>query len=243
LKPLNKEQLIFVVEFAMVSGMDRIESCLPDTITLAGYQQRKHEITAYIHGCVGTVGTNLACLWAQTVGKVVGDGMGIGDALEITGFEKFAEQFVKERTSPDWPGLKEGEPVFPDPRPLAEKFVEEHWGDYFSPFGDTGYELEDGGVIEFPDPNGGEIVRRDQYGNMEEVRQYGDLDWPEWYDLFENDEDRFFTGLTVRLENNDIGVINDTDHDEGKAFVENLTAAVEGWVPYDKLTPITHTAK
>ena len=243
----SKEQLIFVVDLAMTAGLDRIESAVPDTIPLAEYTERKDEIENYICGCIGVVGMNLACLWAQTQGKEMGgEGMGIGDALTACGFEDLAKQFVEERTKPDWPGLQEGDPCYPSTTEIATKFVEEHWEAYLSPFSDTGLELDDGGVIDYPDTYGGDIRCLDQFGNTRETRHYPGLgadddQWWDWYDLFAevDAEFRLFEGLHVRVNDEWSGEIEEIDVDKREARIysddKNQTSDFLSW---DILSPL-----
>jgi len=52
------------------------------------------------------------------------------------------------------------------------------------------HELDDGGIIEYPDAEG-TIRRRDVHGNVEEIRRVSDSNWREWADLFDVTADDF----------------------------------------------------
>ena len=71
----TREQIAFVAEKILAAAFDRIESCIPDTIPLAEYQQRRESIDHAISMAMDTAGMALAILFAQTTGE----GMGVWD--------------------------------------------------------------------------------------------------------------------------------------------------------------------
>ena len=84
--------------------------------------------------------------------------------------------------------------------------------DATSNFTDDGIELDDGSILDIPDPDDGEIRRTDENGFAEEVRKPGDEGYREWYDLFDR---CFFIGQRVHVAGQGDGDIEDQGDDEG----------------------------
>lgn len=119
----SREQVVFMVEVALCSALDRIESAIPSTVPLAEYEQRKDEIDNYILGCEATAGFQVAVIIAQ----LTGEGCGACDWVGYDDWESLVENFVIERTDIDHKIANE---TFPDVRPLAEKIVKENLDDH-----------------------------------------------------------------------------------------------------------------
>ena len=121
----NREQLVLMVDLALSSAMDQIDSCLPPTISPGEYRARQSELDNYIQGCINTAGMMIACIYAQTAGQIDGDGIGVADACAVIDFEKFCHDFQAKRLGGDCETI-------PEMRDLALKFVDKLFGDYLA---------------------------------------------------------------------------------------------------------------
>jgi hypothetical protein len=177
-------------------------------------------LTSHDEGCLATAGMNLACIYAQLTDNGIhlkvtadftaqdieksGDGLGVGDALEVSGFEKAVREWVelacrdkgdtvKARIAQLGTGgwqIHQAYMNYPNCEELATKFVDAMFDDYIkvaeSKYSDMGIELGDGGYIAFPDSDG-DIRRYDSQGHCEDIKNPGDDGYEEWRDLFADD--------------------------------------------------------
>lgn len=115
------KQIAAVAEYIMTAALDRIESCIPDTLPLAEYRKHRESIDHAISMAMDTAGMALAILFAQTTGE----GMGVWDWAGSDEFRNACALFVKERTDPNWAGLKPGNNCFPETKPFAKLYADE----------------------------------------------------------------------------------------------------------------------
>jgi L-rhamnose mutarotase len=105
MKTFSKKQVVFIAEVVMAAAVDRIESSLPDTITLEEYQKHKEVIDSMIATASDTAAMTLAIFFAQTTGE----GMGVWDWAGSKEFRDACEKLVAERTSPKWEHEESGD--------------------------------------------------------------------------------------------------------------------------------------
>lgn len=202
----TRDQLIFMVETALVSALDRIESGTPtggcDWETRLkcanGDDSVAKGLLSYDAGAIETAGMNLACIYAQ----LTGDGMGVGDAVVCCGFSEAVENWIeliwfdkgasvrarmKQLGKGGWT-VSQAYTNYPDCKAHAVRFVDECLDEYLSPFSDEGYEREHGSVVKFPDTDADCTIRIvDEHGNTVDVIRMGDPDWQELRNLFPDD--------------------------------------------------------
>jgi hypothetical protein len=128
-KPFDREQLIFVVDAALIGALDRIESALPDVITWEDRNSNDDplDLTWYECGGLDAAGMTIAVLYAQ----LTGDGLGIGDALACAGdFQEACRQLVKTAWKDKGKQFEKSPKVKIDTRKHAKAFVKRVFSDY-----------------------------------------------------------------------------------------------------------------
>ena len=119
-KKFDRKQLVFIVDVILSAAVDRIDSVLPDSISHEEYKENEREIESWINSAIEIAGMGMAILYAQ----LTGDGLGIGDALDIIQFDIVIRDFKAHRTNSEY--SKDG-PNYYYPRnitTLAETFVD-----------------------------------------------------------------------------------------------------------------------
>jgi len=119
----SREQLIFVCETFIVAALDRIEASLPTNITRKEYKENEVAIISWQNAAIETASTGLAIFYAQ----LTDDGIGVGDAMDLSKIQVIAKKMIKERTSRKFKGIKIGEQFIPNCREFAENFVHQMW--------------------------------------------------------------------------------------------------------------------
>lgn len=150
-KRFDREQLVFIVEVALVSALDRIESGMPTSGI--DWKERLHyangidkdakSLTSWDRSAMETAGMALGVLYAQ----LTDDGLGIGDALACAGrFDKAVEEWVEltwadegkavytrlQSFGRDGYQIKDAYTNYPDCNKHAEAFVDEVFKEYLA---------------------------------------------------------------------------------------------------------------
>jgi hypothetical protein len=117
----TREQIMCVARWILAAAFDRIESSIPDTLSLAEYREHRESIDHANCTAMDTAGMALAILFTQTTGE----GMGVWDWAGSTEFRDACARFIADRTREDWPGVRPGEPSCPDTQAFAELYANE----------------------------------------------------------------------------------------------------------------------
>lgn len=117
----DREQLVFVVEAALVGALDKVDGAMPQCESdKAIWDQtfNKAEREQYQHGAVSQVGIFVPILYAQLNQP---DGMGTCDFVGWDEFEKMVEKFITDKWAD--PGI-----FHPNCRELAELIIDRNFG-------------------------------------------------------------------------------------------------------------------
>lgn len=127
MRVFDREQVVYIVNLALGSALDRVESCVPPCVSVEEAQATMNDghLAGFAHGAAATAGMMLASFYA----RMTGNGMSISDALGLIDFEDFLFKFVERRIAE----ARQTPPLFQDYYPpstksFAEKFVTEVMG-------------------------------------------------------------------------------------------------------------------
>lgn len=119
----TREQLVFVVEAALAGAFDKVDGAMPQTESDKEHWDKtfaKSERENFQFGAMQTIGIFVPILWAQLDTT---DGMGTNDFYGWPEVEAAYDKFLLDKWAD--PGI-----FHPDCRELAEKIVDENFGEY-----------------------------------------------------------------------------------------------------------------
>jgi len=127
-KPFDREQLVFVVEAAICSTLDKIDGSLPQTISQSCWEQNHENLRNYFHGAISQFGILIPILWAQ---------MNDNEGMETQGFQgwddflKMCYNFIDQNTTKPLPKIQKLVPE-KEISALANKIVDFNWDHYLT---------------------------------------------------------------------------------------------------------------
>lgn len=145
---LNRDQLVFIAETILVGAFELVEQGGPIDTTLENRYEKVESgpltsLSGYEQGAVEGAGMALSIFYA----KVTDDGVGAGDALDVSGFLDACEHFMACAWEDEGSAAcnrydqfaKNGVRIsevygdyYPNIRQLAERFVDKMFADYLA---------------------------------------------------------------------------------------------------------------
>lgn len=97
-RQFSRQQVVFMIEAALVAALDRIETALPDAITFDEYKAKQPEMDSFIQGCESAASMQIAIIIAQ----LTGEGCGSGDWMGWEQWDNLVQEEVRRATDPDY---------------------------------------------------------------------------------------------------------------------------------------------